>query len=116
MFLRASILRMNGQDVQTLEDPLFANLENWQKENPVRKRITSSDLPKEHGMFVTFTGRFRRKRSATRGPRNEGDNDFQLADDRGTIFIRPTRFLKKETIKQVRDLNIYPTSQLINYF
>ena len=80
---------------------MFAQLENWQKENPVRRRITSLDVVKEHGNFVTFTGKFRRKRSATRGPRNENANDFQLADDRGTLFIRPTRFIKKEDIKQV---------------
>jgi len=85
----------------TLEDPMFAQLETWQKENPVRKRITSADLVKEHGNFVTFSGRFRRKRSATRGPRTENVDDFQLADDRGTIFIRPTRFISKDEIKKV---------------
>ena len=92
---------MSGQDAQTLADPMFEALESWQKENPVRRRITSEDLPREHGNFVTFCGRFRRKRSASRGPRGDNVNDFQLADARGTVFIRPTRFISKEDIKQV---------------
>ena len=85
----------------TLDDPLFAKLETWQQENPVRKRITSADLVNQHGNFVTFCGFFRRKRTATRGPRTDNSEDFQLADDKGTVFIRPTRFLKKEEIKKV---------------
>ena len=92
---------MSGQETVQMEDPLFAQLEDWQKENPVRKRITSSDLVKENGNFVTFTGKFRRKRSARRGPRGEDTDDFQLADDRGTIFIRPTRFIRRSEIKTV---------------
>ena len=100
-FNHTHVLRMNGQATQTLEDPLFAGLENWQKENPVRKRVTSDGLTREEGNFVTYTGKYRRKRSASRGPRGEDANDFQLVDERGVVFIRPTRFLKKEQIKQV---------------
>ena len=92
---------MNGQDSVTLEDPLFAQLESWQRENPVRRRITTTDLQKEQGNFVTICGRFRRKRTARRGPRTEDVDDFQIADDKGVVFIRPTRFISRQEIKEV---------------
>ena len=92
---------MNGQAVVVMEDPLFEQLETWQKENPVRRRVTSADLCKEQGNFVTFCGRYRRKRSARRGPRAEDDDDFQLADDKGVVFVRPTRFITRREMKEV---------------
>lgn len=51
---------MNGQDICTQEDPLFSQLETWQRENPVRRRVTSADFEKEENNFVTYCGRFRR--------------------------------------------------------
>ena len=93
---------MNGQDICTQEDPLFFQLETWQRENPVRRRVTSADFEKEENNFVTYCGRFRRKRPAERSLNAQNVNDFQLADSRGTVFVRPTRFIKKEDIRKVR--------------
>ena len=103
---------MNGQDTFPQEDPLFATLENWQRENPVRRRVTSADLDKEEGNFITYCGRFRRKRPAERSVNAQNQHDFQLADDKGTVFIRPTKFIKKEDIRQVCHIISYPANTL----
>ena len=92
---------MSGQEISQQADPLFAKLETWQRENPVRRRITSQDLEKEEGNFVTYCGRFRRKLPVHHlsDPRNA--DDFQLDDGRGVVFIRPTRFIAVEEIRKV---------------
>ena len=92
---------MNGQELHQLEDPLFASLESWQRENPVRHRINSSDLEKENGNFVTVCGRFRRKRQSKRKDLEIEEDDFQLQDDRGVIFVRPTKFISRVDVSKV---------------
>ena len=105
---------MNGQEISQMEDPLFATLETWQRENPVRRRINSSDLTKEQGNFVTFTGRFKAVRrpsrcsSRTDTNQNQKGEDgqaeemcIQLLDQTGLVEVKPTKFIKSETISKV---------------
>ena len=94
---------MSGQEVCTQVDPLFESLEKWQRENPVRRRITSADLEQEEGNFITYCGRFRRKRPASRVPDATNINDFQLEDCRGIVFIRPTKFISTGEIRKVSE-------------
>ena len=98
---------MNGQDPMTMKDPLFAKMETWQKENPVRRRITSADICKEQGNFITYAGQFRRKRVSNRKAPSDGVDEFQLADDKGVLFIRPTKFISRDDIKKVHFTLIY---------
>ena len=84
---------------------MFASLETWQRENPIRKRITSRDLINENGNFVTFCGRFKPSR---RPERNSDKNEnvarkdtFQLVDDRGLVLVKATRFISEEQIEKV---------------
>ena len=90
---------MSGQDVFTLEDPLFQKLETWQRENPVRRRVTSTMIEQEHGNFITFSGTFSRRPPAEK--ENYQDGDVHLYDDKGSCIIRPTRFIDAGLLKQV---------------
>ena len=106
---------MNGQESNQLEDPLFASLADWQRENPVRRRITSQDLSKEDGNFVTFTGRFKNNRRPDRSPHKGADDKsdrvkstsegetFQLLDHYGLVEIRTTRFISIAEVENVRN-------------
>ena len=96
---------MSGQDTVTLEDPLFSKLESWQRENPVRRRVNSSDLAKEHGNFVTYCGHFRRKRVGKRDENSSEVDEFQLADHHGVVFIKPTKFISRDDIKKVKTIS-----------
>ena len=87
---------MNGQEVSKLEDPLFATLKTWQRENPVRRRVNSQDLGKEQGNFVTFTGRFKSVRRPT-----EETIRIQLLDQTGLVEILTTEFIESDTINKV---------------